>query len=298
MKKRKKRRLEWNQWLSLATEYYRENGHLLIEEKHITGGGYRLGRWIERQRAMYNGTIPNTLTEERIEALNAIEMVWKLEYRSSWDGWIEEVKKYYEDHGDLIVPRNYKNGNCWLGNWISVQRKKYSKGLLTENQINDLEACGMSWCEMEHRSWDAWYRDAAEYYSKYGNLLVPMAYRTKEGRLLGKWVATQRARRDKESSGVMLTKEQIGLLDRIGMVWDMKSMRDEAWNTMYKCVREYRERNGKLPLWPRNLETPDGRNMSNWVRTQRTRLSKNRCTNEETELLTSLGIYPWKTKVD
>ena len=247
---------------------------------------------------MYNGMIPNTLTEERIAALDAIEMVWKLEYRSSWDGWIEEVKKYYESHGDLLVPRNYKNGNYWLGNWICAQRKKYSNGLLTEKQIKDLEACGMSWCEMERRSWDAWYRDAVEYYSNFGNLLVPMAYRTEKGSLLGKWLATQRKRMKECAASNPLTTEQIEKLNRIGMVWDMDEMRAEAWDAMYDSVKTYKEENGKLPLWPRNLETADGRNMPNWIRVQRTRLSKNRCTEEEADLLSRLGIYPWKTESD
>ena len=63
---------------------------------------------------------------------------------------------------------------------------------------------------------------------------------------------------------------------------------------MYRWVSEYKAQNGKLPLWPRELKTPDGRNMPNWIGVQRTRLAEKKCTKEQAERLAALGIYAWK----
>ena len=54
MKRRKKRR-DWNDWLESAKSYHEEFGDLLVPSRYITPDGYKLGRWIERQRAIYNG---------------------------------------------------------------------------------------------------------------------------------------------------------------------------------------------------------------------------------------------------
>ena len=291
--KRNYRRLDWEQWLSLAAEYYRTNGDLLIDRSYMVSG-YRLGRWIERQRAMYNGVLNSTLNEKRIAALEAIGMVWKLEYRSPWDCWMEQVQLYYEEYGDICVPKNYKSGNYCLGNWIAMQRKKYAKGLLTEEQIAELQAYGMSWSEGERRAWDEWYRDAKAYYAANGDLLVPIAYTTKEGRLLGQWIAVQRERKRGEHNRTPITKKQIALLGKLDMVWSLQEVRDSAWDSMYASVSAYMEQNGRLPLWPRNLKAPDGRSMPNWIGIQRTRLSEKKCPKEQAERLMLIGIYPWK----
>lgn len=289
-------RLDWEQWFSLASEYYRSYGNLLVEESYITAGGYRLGRWIERQRAMYNGVIRSTLTEERIEALESIKMVWKLEYRSPWDCWMKEVKKYYEDHGNLAVPRSYKSGIFWLGNWVDEQRKRYSKGALSEEKIKALESCGMVWYEVRQRRWEEWYEDAADYYRSHGNLAVPLSYRTSEGRLLGRWLAVQRERISGDYNRSRLTAKQVAMLNEIGMVWDLQKMRENAWESMYASVSEYLKIHGKLPLWPRNLVSEDGRNIPNWIAVQRTNLSENKCSEEKARRLSQIGIYPWKTE--
>lgn len=288
------RRLEWEQWLSLAVEYSHCNGDLLVPRSYVTSDGYRLGRWIERQRAMYNGVISSTLSEERIVALEAYGMVWKLEYRNPWDCWMEQVKLYRAEHGDLSVPKDYEMGVYRLGNWIAEQRKKYDKGLLTEEQIAALETCGMIWREGERRPWKDWYQDAVEYYNTFGNLLVPVAYVTKQGRPLGQWIAIQREKKTETSNRVSLTREQSELLDRIGMVWNLQDIRDDRWNRMYQWVSEYKAQNGKLPLWPRNLKTPDGRSMPYWIGVQRTRLSKRKCTKKQAKRLAALGIYAWE----
>ena len=84
------------------------------------------------------------------------------------------------------------------------------------------------------------------------------------------------------------------MLNDLGMVWDLNDVRDEKWNSMYALVEKYVTENGRLPLWPRNILAPDGRNIPNWIGTQRTRLSQGKCTSSQREMLLKLGIAPWK----
>ena len=61
---------------------------------------------------------------------------------------------------------------------------------------------------------------------------------------------------------------------------------------MYQWVAEYRARHGKLPLWPRDLKSPDGRSMFDWIRAQRQQLAEGRLPPSRREQLAALGIHP------
>ena len=59
---------------------------------------------------------------------------------------------------------------------------------------------------------------------------------------------------------------------------------------MYQRVAEYRAPHGKLPLWPRDLKSPDGRSMFDWIRAQRQQLAEGRLPPSRREQLAALGI--------
>ena len=52
-----------------------------------------------------------------------------------------EAQAYYEDHGNLAVPRSFGS----LGKWIQTQRANYKDHKLSPEQIRDLNAIGMIW---------------------------------------------------------------------------------------------------------------------------------------------------------
>ena len=63
----------WEKYYKLAESYYKLNGDLLIPANYITEEGAPLGSWIRKQRMHYKN---NDLTDDRIEKLNNIKMVW------------------------------------------------------------------------------------------------------------------------------------------------------------------------------------------------------------------------------
>lgn len=291
-KKRSYRIRDWYDWLETAKAYRREHGDLLVPSRYETAEGYKLGRWIERQRALYNGNTTKTgsLCLDQIIALEAIGMVWKLESRYKWDVWLALCDEYLAENGNLLVPKNYVYNGICLGNWIIEQRKKYDSGVLSEKQIDDLNKRKMVWSLSRRRAWNDWYADAKKYYEANGNLLVPLKYVTEEGELLGQWIFSQRDHRKGRNN---YPQDRIRLLNEIGMVWNLKDVRDAEWEQMYRWVKAYRDKHGKLPLWPRKQLAPDGRTMDGWIDVQRTGLSKNKVSDERKEKLSAIGIFPF-----
>jgi len=58
----------------MAKRYYKEFGHLLLEQDAIYQGD-RLGKWIHHQRGYYKS---QQLSEDRIKKLESIGMVWRV----------------------------------------------------------------------------------------------------------------------------------------------------------------------------------------------------------------------------
>ena len=140
----------WDEWYGCAKAYYEEKGNLLVPGRYKTMDGYSLGRWIERQRARYNGLHDNMIHTDEVIALEKIGMVWSCYKRNDWFYWYTLAAEYYRVHGSLLVPLKYttENGDK-LGKWISVQRERRAgvKGRksLDIGQIQALDRISMVW---------------------------------------------------------------------------------------------------------------------------------------------------------
>lgn len=291
----RRRRLSWDEWYRLAAEYRLEHGDLLIPRNYVCAGGEKLGRWIERQRGKYNGvaSVPGHLDRTQIALLDQIDMVWKLEYRHDWDDWLKQLDWYRENYGNLDIPHSFERGEYHLGNWIVKQRVNCSEGLLSASEIADLDARGMLWnVRTKPRPWEDWYADAEAYYRAHGHLMATLDDLTPEGCKLGYWIYRQRDIYMGRKPGLTLTAEQVERLEAVGMVWNPPQARLEAWDRMYLWVSEYLERNGKLPLWPRDMKGPDGRSTWDWIRAQRQLLADGKVSPVRCEKLSALGILP------
>lgn len=176
--KTKRKQLSFDEWYAIAKQYYEEHGNLLVPRNYEDAEGHKLGRWIERQRAFYNGS-PNvtvSVTQTDIAMLNKIGMIWKLGDRFPWPEWLLQCKLYHAVNGDLLVPKSYKNEKYALGNWIGEQRRAYKKGTLSPEKVEALEKYGMVWELVDKDVWEKRYNDARAYYKKHGDLDVPPQY--------------------------------------------------------------------------------------------------------------------------
>ena len=186
----------------------------------------------------------------------------------SWELMYAEAKKYYSEHGNLMVPKNYKTETgLSLGLWLNTQRQIYkgkADGFLTDEQIAQLNAIGIVWDNYRDLSWEKSYLEAKDYYNKFGDLLVPIKYVTESGFPLGVWIMSMRQARANQRSNTV-TEERLHKLDEIGMVWDVFS---DQWERNYLEAVEYYREHGNL-LVPVRYISPNGIRLGSWIASQR-----------------------------
>lgn len=255
----------WEKGFASAQKYRTEHGDLLVPVRYRDKNDFALGEWIVYNRQRYLG---GNLTQNRIERLEAIGMVWS----TSNDLWEQNyaATQYYLEHGDLEVPIKYETPSGFgLGVWLGAQRAAHKAGELPQEQVERLDALGMDWTNRNDRKWMSLYDVAAAYYHEHGNLNVPSEYVTPDGVLLGKWVARQRyAYLNPDRSSARVTPERKALLDKLGMVWE----KYDPWQERYDLALAYKTEHGDLEI-PSVYKTADGVWLGSWVSRQRQTLN-------------------------
>ena len=186
-----------------------------------------------------------------------------------WDIYYGEAKKYYAEHGNLKIPKDYVTENgISLGIWLMTQRRVRNAasvgkmaGKLTEEQIAKLDAIGMEWECGSVRSWNRACEALERYRKTYGNLDVKVSYVTEDGFALGKWVSNARSRYGRGE----LSEEQTGQLESLGMIWDKHVMQ---WEENYQAAVTYYRLHGNL-LVPHGYRDKEGIRLGVWIANQR-----------------------------
>ena len=133
---------EWMKNYRVATDYYNRNGNLVMPKDYKTKEGVSLGRWIERQRKLFQD---KKLSGKEVDLLNSVGMEWsKIDYK-----WLEKYDlavSYYKNTGNLLVPSRYTTvDGVNLGLWIKHQRKRYKENSISEREKSLLDEIGMVW---------------------------------------------------------------------------------------------------------------------------------------------------------
>lgn len=289
----------WNTYYELAKKYYEINGNLRVPPDFEIEGK-KLGSWIIRNRQ-------NELSEEKINKLNEIGMIWDAR-QDSWDTNYALAKKYYEHYGHLNMKVKFKTSNgidhdekgVALGNWIFHLRQR--KNELSEERIKQLENIGMIW-DVYEESWDANYKLAKAFYEHNGHLRIRNDFISSDGIKydekgikLGFWISDQRQALRKGN----LQEEKIEKLNSIGMVWDLT---EELWNMNYELAKKYYEHYGHLNILQK-LKTSDGIThdenglaIGTWITHQRKLKKIGELSEEKINKLENIGMI-WNVKED
>ena len=252
----------WEKGFASAQKYRTEHGDLLVPVRYRDKNDFALGEWIVYNRQRYLG---GNLTQNRIERLEAIGMVWSTS-NDLWEQNYAAATQYYLEHGDLEVPIKYETPSGFgLGVWLGAQRAAHKAGELPQEQLERLDALGMDWTNRNDRKWQAAYDAAARYYQAHGDLNVPSEYIAPDGVLLGKWVSRQRyAWQNPDRSSARLTPERKALLDQLGMVWQ----KPDSWQHRYELAAAYKAAHGSLEL-PAQYRTEEGIWLGSWLSRQK-----------------------------
>jgi hypothetical protein len=211
-----RRERSWEKGFTQAKAYYEAHGHLDIQAVYVSPNGYKLGAWVTNTRQARLQGKP-MLTEERINRLNEIGMIWR-KFDFAWEHNCAALEAYYKEHGHTNIPHKYTDpGGVRLGLWLTGLRTLHRKApeALTEEKRSRLNRLGVHWGTKYEAVWEKSYAEAAEYYRIHKHLEVPVAYTTHTGLALGKWIRRQR---DAWGKGNLADRRRNRLTD-IGMAW-------------------------------------------------------------------------------
>ena len=168
--------------------------------------------------------------------------------------------------GDINeLPRGFTTeAGFGLGRWLELQRQIQAgekPGRLTAEQAARLEKLGIAWKQRMEQAWERGYAAAREYRGEYGNLMVPVRYRDKNGLALGEWIVYNRQR----FLGNNLSTDRVERLEALGMVWDTVQ---DIWEQSYCAAVQYWLDHGTLEV-PVKYTTPEGVALGVWLGSQR-----------------------------
>ena len=216
---------------------------------------------------------------------------------ASWELMYQEAKRYYNENGDLDIPRRYVTENGYtLGSWLNTQRQVYAgkcDGKLTDEQITLLNDIGMRWESVSDISWSRYFDAAERYFEINGDLLVPVDYVTSDGIKLGMWISNLRTMQKNGIRSSYLSSERISSLDHIGMVWEVS---DYLWDRYYNSAFEYHKRFVSLDV-PLDYVDESGVRLGAWINNIRTKKKQGKLTIGQIDALERLGIS-WDNKYD
>ena len=261
--------------MQVATAYYRSRG----EGDKIAVENFRIYDEVKECRQLFN-RLNDTLS-------------------ASWEYMYSVAKRYYETHGNLEVEKRYITEEGYsLGAWLNTQRLVYAgkaRGILTDEQVEKLNAIGMRWESVKDIAWEKNYFAAKEYFAEHGDLLPSVIDKAYHGVKLGRWIAQLRSYRKSGMCSAYLTDERIKLLDEIGMVWDVP---DYLFEKNYAALLDYYKENGNADV-PSYYVTADGLRLGTWVFNTRNRkngIGKGaELTEEQIKRLDELG-FSWEGK--
>lgn len=283
----------WDHYFAQARIYFAEHGDLRVPLRYKTPGGLSLGDWVQTQRRLRRGKCQfGVLTQQQIDKLDSIGMVWETRTETAWNRGLEAARRYYQQYGDLQIPQTYKDDTGFaLSNWINNTRARYRIGGLNQSQVDALDAMGVIWNIVDSR-WEYCYAEAARYYEQHGDLGFPKNYVTETGLRLGPWLENQRAAYLKGA----LPADKVQRLEAIGMLWEGRN--DRQWQQAYKAAKEYYCTHGDLEV-PYNYTTPEGVQLGKWVVRQRMmykgKANRKPLSSERKELLDAIGM-DWREK--
>jgi len=167
---------------------------------------------------------------------------------------------------------------------VHEQRKRYKKGKLSKERVDQLETMGFAWDQLD-ADWEKMFIALCEYRHKNGHCNVPQRYF--ENRALGIWVGIQRSTYKNEKKNIL--QKRIDRLDEIGFDWDPENT---YWEEMFAALCKYRTKHGHCNV-PQNYS--ENLALGTWVSTRRKAYKNTGLSKEQIERLEDIG-FVWNLK--
>ena len=139
----------WNERFCDLLKFQKEFGHCLVP--HNWPGNVVLAQWVKRQRYQYKLLSQpgkqSTLSEERLNLLNAMGFVWD-SHKAAWEEKYTQLVDYQKRYGHCNVSGKVSQPLCI---WVKCQRRqrklfeKQEKSTMTTEKITRLDQLGFDW---------------------------------------------------------------------------------------------------------------------------------------------------------
>ena len=197
---RKTQAQKWNERYEELKQYKAETGDTRISAGKSKDESYsKLGKWCDHQRQLYRlrrDGKPSSMSDERIQALEALEFQWVLQHRVDDRGVV----------GTLMQPTTARTP---LPPRSARQVEQQKEAILSNGK-------------KQSQKWYDNYEELRRYREEYGNCRVK-AGKKKDSSYskLGKWVDHQRQlyRLRAQGKPTSLSDERIAALDELGFEW-------------------------------------------------------------------------------
>jgi superfamily II DNA or RNA helicase len=250
---------QWEQGYCHLKEYTLREGNCLVPSDHTTSSGYKLGRWVIKQR-----TKIHIITQRKKVLLESLPG-WSWDpVGERWEEGFKHLEEYIKEEGHGAVPSTFISTDGFkLGQWAVQQRA--TKDKMPLDRKSRLEALsGWSW-ELLKDKWEEGFRHLEEYVKAKGHCTIPTTYISPDGFKLGNWAVLQRTTKDK------LSQVRIDRLETLSS-WSWDLFKDK-WEEGFRHLKMYVEQEGHCKI-PSNYISPDGYNLLSWVRRQRCIVNK------------------------
>ena len=223
----------WEHRYDLAMAYKKEHGDLEMPADYEVEDGIRLASWLKRQKHLLRQD-RGALTPARAKALKELfkgepahrkadagAQGGATQREKNWNANYRRARSYYRRRGDLLVPASYVDETgfrlgVWISNLRAARKLRPDSPQVTPEHIALLDAIGMEWDAREAK-WQVALRKAAAYRERYGDLQVPVNYKSDDGFCLGDWV--RRMRSLYAAHDEKLTSARIKALEALDMTW-------------------------------------------------------------------------------
>ena len=242
----------WMFSFGLLQSFVKKHGHCRVPFEHLEEG-YRLGRWVSRQRQGADKISP----ENRMR-LDELGFDWD-PFAANWEDGFAALQSFKDRKGHCSVPARHEEVGYKLGNWVNVQRQ--TANALSPERRRCLDNIGFEW-DPSTSDWETGFAALATFKKREGHCRVP-ARHVEDGQRLGLWVATQRAFLDK------MSPERKKRLDDIGFDWDPLAA---DWERGFSALLGFKAREGHCRAPLRQVE--DGYKLGSWVARQRAVVDK------------------------
>nr|WP_276513278.1 helicase associated domain-containing protein [Cellulomonas hominis] len=242
--------------LAHLREYVAEHGTADVPHRYECTHGFALGHWVSNLRRRH---LQGGLDEDRERALDAAGMVWSPR-DEAWDRAALALADFIDRQGHANVPTDWITPDgLALGTWLHHQRAAHAAGSLPQQRAARLASLSAV-TGARDLAWATGLAALQQYAAENGHTLVPVAYSTPEGLLLGRWVAQQRQRRHN------LPTARRDTLDEMGFVWNTA---ERAWRVAVAALEAFVAEAGHADV-PATHVTPVGFHLGSWLGNQRT----------------------------